>query len=158
MRGTLWHWHKASRRKVKYMSGTEKLSICLYSGTVDKLLPAAILTSGAVAMDMAVDIFVTFYGIHAFSKKAIKENKTFSKDFEEMVPMLTQKLHEKNIPPWYDMLAEAKKSGNVKIHACSTACDMLDVKMEDLDPLVDDLVGVGNYFAEASESKVTLFI
>jgi len=137
---------------------TEKVSILLYSGTVDKLLPTAILTSGAVAMDMAVDIFVTFYGIHAFSKKVIRENKTFGKDFEEMVPMITQKIHEKNIPHWYDMLAEAKKSGNVKIHACSTACDMLDAKMEDLDPLVDDMVGIGSYFAEAAEAKVTLFI
>jgi len=54
--------------------------------------------------------------------------------------------------------ADAKKSGNVKIHACSTACDLLDVKKDDLDPIVDDIVGVGNYLSEASESKVTLFI
>lgn len=140
------------------MAVKDKVSILLYSGTVDKLLPAAILTSGAVAMDMDVDIFVTFYGIHAFSKEAMRTNKQFSKDFEEMVPMITQKLREKNIPPWFDMLAEAKRSGNVRIHACSTACDMLDVKKDDLDPIVDDVVGIGNYFSDASESRVNLFI
>jgi len=143
---------------VTKMAEKDKVSILLFSGTVDKLLATAILTSGAVAMDTEVDIFATFYGIHAFSKSAIKTNMTFSKDFEEMVPMIKQKLREKNIPPWYAMLAEAKKSGKVKIHACSTACDLLDVKKDGLDPLVDDVVGVGNYFAAAAESKVTLFI
>jgi peroxiredoxin family protein len=136
----------------------DKLSIILYSGTVDKLLPVAILTSGAVTMDMDVDLFVTFYGIHAFSKEGVKTNKRFSKDFEEMAPMITQKLREKKVPSWYDMLKEAKASGHVKIHACSTACDLLDVKKENLDPIVDDIVGIGNYLSEASESKITLFI
>ncbi len=136
----------------------DKLSIMLYSGTVDKLIPVGIISTGAVTMDMDVDIFVTFYGIHAFSKNAIKTNEQFSKDFEQMAPMIKQKLREKKVPTWYAMLAEAKKSGHVKIHACSTACDLLDVKKQDLDPIVDDVVGIGNYLSAASESKITLFI
>lgn len=136
----------------------DQLSIVVYSGTVDKLLSVAILASGAVAMDTKVDLFVTFYGIHAFSKEGVKSNKKFDADFPEMVPMLTQKLKEKNVPSWHEMLTEAKKSGLVKIHACSTACDVLDVKKENLDPIVDDIVGVGNYLAEAAQSSITLFI
>ena len=56
------------------------------------------------------------------------------------------------------MLKKAKETGKVKIQACSTACDLLDIKKSDLDPIVDEIVGVGTYLTEATESKVTLFI
>jgi peroxiredoxin family protein len=135
-----------------------KMSICLYSGTVDKLLPAAIITTGGVAMDMEVDIFLTFYGLRAFTKEVVHSNIKFGKDFEEMAPMITKLLQQKNVPSWYDMLKKAKDSGKVKIHACSTAADLFDITKDKLDPIVDDIVGVGSYLAEASESQVTLFI
>ena len=38
----------------------------VFSGTVDKLYPAAIMASGAVAMGMDVEIFLTFYGLDSF--------------------------------------------------------------------------------------------
>jgi peroxiredoxin family protein len=141
---------------VKRLAG--KMSIMMYSGTVDKLLPLAIITSGAVAMDMEVNVFVTFYGLLGFKKGMAQTNQTFIKDFEEMVPMIKEQLKKKNVPSWYDMLKKAKENGKVKIQACSTACDLLDIKKNDLDPIVDDIVGVGTYLAQASESQVTLFI
>jgi peroxiredoxin family protein len=141
---------------VKNLAG--KLSILVYSGTVDKLLPMAIITSGAVSMDMDVHIFATFYGLLGFKKGMAQSNQKFSKDFEEMVPMIKEQLKKKNVPSWYDMLKKAKENGKVKIHACSTACDLLGITKNDLDPIVDEIVGVGTYLAEASESQVTLFI
>ena len=137
---------------------SEKLSILLYSGTVDKLMPAAIIASGAVAMDMEVNIFVTFYGLLGFKKGMVESNQKFSKDFDEMVPMIKEQLKTKNVPSWYDMLKKAKGMGKVKIQACSTACDLFGISKNDLDPIVDEIVGVGTYLANASESKVTLFI
>jgi peroxiredoxin family protein len=130
----------------------------MYSGTVDKLMPLGIVTSGAVAMDMEVNIFVTFYGLLGFKKDMVKTNQKFSKDFEELVPMIKDRLKVTNAPSWYDMLKKAKETGKVKIQACSTACDLLGIKKDDLDPIVDEMVGVGTYLAEAAESKITLFI
>jgi len=137
---------------------SDKMTIMMYSGTVDKLLPLAIVTSGAVSMDMEVNIFVTFYGLLGFKKGMVETNQKFIKDFEEFVPMIKEQLKKKNIPSWYDMLKKAKETGKVRIQACSTACDMLDIKKGDLDPIVDEVVGVGTYLAEASESKVTLMM
>jgi peroxiredoxin family protein len=141
---------------VKNMAG--KMTIMMYSGTVDKLLPLAIVTSGAVATDMDVTIFVTFYGLLGFKKGMVESNQKFSKDFEELVPMIKDRLKLKNTPSWYDMLKKAKEMGKVKIQACSTACDLLGITKNDLDPIVDEMVGVGTYITEASESQVTLFI
>ena len=137
---------------------SDKMTIMMYSGTVDKLMPLAIVTSGAVSMDMEVNIFVTFYGLLGFKKGMVETNQKFIKDFEEFVPMIKEQLKKKNIPSWYDMLKKAKETGRVKIQACSTACDMLDIRKDDLDPMVDEIVGVGTYLAEASESKVTLMM
>jgi peroxiredoxin family protein len=135
-----------------------KMTIMMYSGTVDKLMPLAIVTSGAVASDMAVTIFVTFYGLLGFKKDMIQTNQKFSKDFEELVPMIKDRLKLKNMPSWYDMLKKAKEMGKVRVIACSTACDLLGITKNDLDPIVDEMVGVGTYISEASESEVTLFI
>ena len=136
----------------------KRLSICVYSGTVDKLLPVAIMTAGAVAMDMEVNLFVTFYGLHAFRKDQVATNMKFSKDFEELAPMMMKSMGEMHVPSWYDMLKDAKKAGKVRIVACSTAAGVLHVKKEDLVDIVDEVVGVGNYLDVASDSDITLFI
>ncbi len=135
-----------------------KLSIVVYSGTVDKLLPVAIMTAGAVAMDMEVNLFVTFYGLYAFRKDAVQTNMRFSKDFEDMAPMLMKSMGEMHVPSWYDMLKDAKASGKVHIMACSTAAGVMHVKKEDLVPIVDEVVGVGSYLDDAAKADTTLFI
>lgn len=135
-----------------------KLSIVVFSGTVDKLLPVAIMTAGAVAMDMEVNLFVTFYGLYAFRKDTVQKNMRFSKDFEDMAPMLMKSMEEMHVPSWYDMLKEAKASGKVHIMACSTAGGVMHVSKEDLVPIVDEVVGVGSYLDDAVGSDVTLFI
>lgn len=136
----------------------KRMSICLFSGTVDKLTAVSVLSSGAVAMDMDVDIFATFYGLNALRKENVGTNTRFSKDFEEMQGPLMQLMQTKHIPSWYETLTKAKKAGHVKIHACSLVADMMDLKKENFDPIVDDIVGVGNYVNTARDSEITLFI
>ncbi|MEM3382592.1 MAG: DsrE/DsrF/DrsH-like family protein [Nitrososphaerales archaeon] len=137
---------------------TERLSIIVFSGTVDKLYPVSILASGAVAMGMDVDIFLTFWGLNAFFKDNIKTNTRMSKDFEDMAPLVMQVMKEKNVPSWYDTLKRAKELGKVRIHACSMTLDLLDIKKESLDDIVDDIMGVGEFIETARDSKITLFI
>lgn len=136
----------------------EKLSIIVFSGTVDKLYPVSILASGAVAMGMDVDIFLTFWGLNAFFKDMVKTNTRMSKDFEDMAPLVMQVMKEKKVPSWYDTLKRAKELGNVRIHACSMTLDLLDIKKESLDEIVDDIMGVGEFIETARDSKITLFI
>ncbi|MEM2873609.1 MAG: DsrE/DsrF/DrsH-like family protein [Nitrososphaerales archaeon] len=136
----------------------ERLSMIVFSGTVDKLFPVSILTSGAVAMGMDVDIFLTFWGLNAFFKDTIKTNTRMSKDFEDMASMMMQVMKEKKVPSWYDTLRNAKELGNVRIHACSMTLDLLGLKKENLDDIVDDIMGVGEFIETARDSKITLFI
>jgi len=135
----------------------EKMSIILFSGTADKLIPVGILASGGVAMGMDVEIFATFWGLFSL-KKGASEQPRMSKDFEDMGPMMMQAMKEKNMPSWLDTLRTAKELGNVKVMACANTADLVGLKLEDLEDVVDEIVGVGEYVDAAKESKINLFI
>lgn len=137
---------------------SEKISIILFSGTMDKLYPVAILASGAAALGMDVEIFLTFWGLNAFRRDMVNSNTKISKDFEEMASTMVTIFKEKNVPHWLDMLKQAKDVGNVKVYACAMTYDLFGMKKEDLVDVIDDVVGVGEFLSRAKESQITLFI
>ncbi|HEY7588382.1 MAG TPA: DsrE/DsrF/DrsH-like family protein [Thermoplasmata archaeon] len=136
----------------------DRLSLVVFSGTVDKLYPVAIMASGAVALGKDVDIFVTFYGLEAFRKGQPQKNMKMDANYPEIGPMMMKVMMAKKMPSWYDMLRQVKEMGNVKIHACATTYDLMDMKKEDLDPIVDDVIGVTEFLSKASEGGITLFL
>lgn len=136
----------------------EKLSMVVFSGTDDKLYPVSILASGAVALGLDVEIFLTFWGLNSFRRDALKGDMKISKDFEEMAPIVSKIFREKNVPHWYDILKQAKETGNVKVYACSMTYDLFGMKKEDLAGIVDGVVGVAEFLEKAKESSITLFI
>ena len=139
-------------------TGTKnRLAIALFSGTVDKLMAVATLASAAVALGMDVDIFATFWGLNAFRKDSMKANMKFSKDFEEMASPMLQQMEKKKVPSWYETLEQARELGNVKIHACTMTYGLMDMKMDDFDPIVEDAIGAVS-FLELAKGSVTLFI
>ncbi len=135
-----------------------KLSMVVFSGTVDRLYPVAIMASGAVAMGMDVDVFLTFYGLDAFRNGNPKTLEKMDVNYKEIAPMLAQLMQKKNVPSWYDMLQKAKEMGNLRVHACAMTLDLMGLKKEDLDPIVDDVVGVGQFVSEAKDGEITLFV
>ncbi len=137
---------------------TNRLSMIVFSGTVDRLYPAAILASGAVAMGMDVDIFLTFYGLDAFRRGQPEKNQKMDANYAELAPILAQRMVEKKVPSWYDMLQKAKEMGKVRVHACAMTLDLMGLTKEHLDPVVDDVVGVGEFVSHAKEGEITLFM
>jgi peroxiredoxin family protein len=137
---------------------TGKISIIAFSGTVDKLYPVSILASGAAALGMKVEIFLTFWGLNAFRKDNIRTNIKISKDFEEMAEFMEETLKNKNVPHWFDMLKQAKEIGEVNVYACAQTYDLFDMKKEDLADIIDGVVGVGEFLKKAKDSDITLFI
>lgn len=136
----------------------DRMSLVLFSGTVDKLLAASILTTGAAAMGMEVEIFLTTWGIEAFRKGAYKTNTRVSKDYEEFGPVMRELMQAKKVPTWMDNLLGAREIGEVKIAACSMTMELFNLKLDDLEPIVDEITGVAAFMEHAQDSKVTLFI
>lgn len=136
----------------------DKMSLIVFSGTMDKLMPVGILASGGVAMGMDVEIFATFWGLQSLTKGASEQPPRMSKDFEDMAPMMMQMMKEKNVPSWLDTLRTAKELGNVKVWACAMTADLMGLDKDSFDDIVDDIVGVGEFVDSAKDAKITLFI
>ncbi len=126
------------------------------SGSIDRLVGMAVLASAAVSMDMEVEIFLQLWGVYAFKKDVIKKNMNLS-EFNELGEKVASRLKELNIPPWYEMLKQAKETGKVKIYACSTATSIWNASKEDLE-LVDEIIGAGEWVEKMSNAKINLFI
>src|SRR5579859_2258259 len=129
----------------------ERMSIIVFSGTVDKLMAASILTAGAAAMGMEVEVFLTTWGIEAFRMDSYQTNAKVSKDFEEYASVMMEQMRKKQVPSWMDNFKSAKEVGDVKIYACSMTMELFGIKKEDLESIVDDVTGVATFVERASE-------
>ncbi|EZQ07031.1 MULTISPECIES: DsrE/DsrF/DrsH-like family protein [Acidianus] len=135
----------------------KKLSIIVFSGTIDKLMPVGILASGAAAAGYEVNLFFTFWGLNSITKKAMQSVPSIDKNYEQMGPMMMSRMQEMKFPMWNQLVMEAKEVGEVKVYACSTTMEFFGVKKEDLAEFVDDVVGVAT-FLDRAEGGTTLFI
>ncbi len=136
---------------------SEKFAVILESGTMDKLMAASILTAGAAAMGKDVTVFLTFGGLNAFKKGAEQTMPIMPNEFKGMEAQMGQIMQAKHIPHWLTNFKNAKEVGNVHVLACSATMEMFDMKLTDLEPIVEDVVGVA-HFIQQSEGAQTLFI
>jgi peroxiredoxin family protein len=137
---------------------TDRMTIVLFSGTVDKLMAASILTTGAVAMGMEVELFLTNWGLMAFKKGAPATNRKISTEYAEYAPTMMAAMQAKGVPSWFDTLTQAKELGQVHISACSMTMELFDMQQSDLEDIVDDVTGVAGFTGRAQEAKISLFI
>ena len=135
----------------------ERLSMIVFSGEMDKLLPVGILASGAIAMGQEVRIFLTFWGLMAFRKGGFA-SMPVSPAFAGMVGDLGKMLRERHIPDVVQQLRTAKELGDVKVAACGMTMDLFGLKLEDLEDVVDEVAGVGEFIETAKVGHTTLFI
>ena len=135
-----------------------RMSLIVFSGTVDKLMAVATLATGGAAMGMEVNIFLTFWGLEAFRKGAYRENMKISKDFEEYGPAAMQAMAEKKVPNWLDTLKGAKEIGDVKIVACSMTMELFGHTLADMEDIVEEVTGVATFVETARQGEITLFI
>jgi peroxiredoxin family protein len=127
------------------------LSLVLFSGTDDKLTAGAVLAVGAAAMGRPVNIFLQYYALDAFRAGHLCDDHSLSPEATpEQAPIVRAHpgLH------WSELLRQAKDVGEVDIRACALSMDMLHLKQENLDPLVDGVEGVAAFMASASEGQV----
>jgi peroxiredoxin family protein len=135
-----------------------RLSMVVFSGTVDKLNAVSILATGGAAMGMEVNIFLTTWGIIAFRKDDYKTNTRVSREYEDYAQSMAERMAMKHAPSWMENLIGAKEIGDVKILACSQTMELYDLHQEDLEPIVDEVTGVATFIEQAREGEITLFI
>jgi peroxiredoxin family protein len=135
-----------------------RLAIVLFSGTIDKLMSASILATGAAAMGMDVEIFLTNWGALAFRKDDYKTNTRVSADYADYRTIFLEHMAAKKVTSWMENLEGAREIGNVHITACSHTMTLFDLQLSDLEPIVDEVIGVAAFLESTRDSAMTLYI
>jgi len=136
----------------------KKMTMALFSGSIDKLTGAGVILSGAAADDMEVDVYVLLMGARAFIKG--NENKIDGlSEYPHLKEEFFNSLEKLKVSTWIEFFEMARDLTNVRIHICSLAGKMWGgEKMEDFIDLADDICGIGEYIESAQEADVHLFI
>lgn len=135
-----------------------KMTMALFSGSVDKLTAAGIILSGAAADDMDVDVFVLLMGARAFKKENVNEKGSLA-ELSHLKEEFFASLERLKVNTWFQFFKEAKEMTNVKVHVCGLAGKIWGgEKLEDFNELADDICGIGEYITSAQEADVHLFI
>ena len=130
------------------MDGNDSLSLVLFSGTDDKLAAAAILAAGAAMMGRRVNVFLQYWALDSFRKDRIHRAHGAAPEAGAEGARLVEQSEKKQ--SWPDVLLQAKDVGEMKITACAKSMEIFDITKDDLDPIVDDVAGVGTFMAEAT--------
>ena len=153
----------------------EKVSLIVMSGDMDKVMGAFIIANGAAAFDMQVTMFFTFWGLKAIQRGNLTGKGFFGRmlgvmnrgGIDRIGPsrfnfggigrwLFKTMMKSKNVTPLPRLLEQAREQG-VRLIACEMSMNVMEIGKSDLIDGVE-IGGVATYIAEASESKIQLFI
>lgn len=156
----------------------DKLSLIVFSGSLDRLIAAFVLATGAAAMGMQVSMFFTFWGTSALRREARHLKKSLlERMFGWMLPkgsrrlplsqmnmggggpmMIRYIMKQKGVASVEEMMALAGELG-VNVHVCTMSMDLLGMKeAEMLDYPGLSYCGVAKFLETAAPGKITMFV
>jgi peroxiredoxin family protein len=143
-------------------TGKEKLkkaALIVHSGEMDKIYSALIIGNGALAMNMEVAMFFTFWGLQRLKKGQLDKGPLSKMNFLGLGKwMIKRKMKKNRVASLEKMFQDYIDLGG-KVLACDMTMAIMGVKKEDLrEDLITDYCGVGTYVNEARDSTLTLFI
>jgi peroxiredoxin family protein len=138
---------------------TERTTIILHSGAMDKVYSALIIGNGALSMGMEVSIYFTFWGLQRLTKGGLEKGPLSKMHMLGLGKwMIGQRMKKANVASLEKLMTDFKDLGG-KVIACEMTMEIMGLKREDLrQDWVDEYGAVGTYVQEARQSAITLFI
>jgi peroxiredoxin family protein len=163
---------------VKTSGQEEKLSLIVFSGSLDRLIAAFVLATGAAAMGMKVSMFFTFWGTSALRRDRVRVKKNLlGRMFGWMLPKGVKKLPlsqmnmagggpamiryvmKKNGVASVEEMIEIGKELGVELNVCTMSMDLLGINPDELiDYPNKSFCGVAKFLETAAPGKITMFI
>ena len=156
----------------------EKLSLIVFSGSLDRLIAAFVLATGAAAMGMQVSMFFTFWATSALRRDNVRVKKgLLARLFGWMLPkgvkelplsqmnmagggpkMIRYVMKKNGVASVEEMIELAKELG-VELHVCSMSMDLLGIVPDELiDYPNKTFCGVAKFLETAAPGKITMFL
>ena len=156
----------------------DKLSLIVFSGSLDRLIAAFVLATGAAAMGMQVSMFFTFWGTAALRRDGVHVKKTLlERLFGWMLPKGVKKLPlsqmnmagggpamiryvmKRNGVASVEEMIELSKELGVELNVCSMSMELLGMKPDELiDYPGRGCCGVAKFLETAAPGKITMFV
>jgi len=138
---------------------TEKLTIVVHSGDMDKIYSALIIANGALSMGMEASLFFTFWGLQRLQRGGLEKGPLSKMHMLGIgKSMIKQRMNKANVSSLERLIQDFKELGG-KIIACDMTMEIMGIKKEDLrEDLITEYGAVGTYIQEARESTINLFI
>jgi len=138
---------------------TEKLTIVVHSGDMDKIYSALIIANGALSMGMEASLFFTFWGLQRLQRGGLEKGPLSKMHMLGIgKSMIKQRMNKANLSSLERLMQDFKELGG-KIIACDMTMEIMGIKKEDLrEDLITEYGAVGTYIQEARESSINLFI
>ena len=147
----------------------EKVSIIVSKGSLEGIYPALIMANGARAEGIEANLFFTFFGLDAVSKKRHDHIKmaTVGNPGLHMATLLgalpgvpglmthylEHKMDKLDIPPIPEFIEMIADTG-ARLWACRATVDMFGLTMDDFVPQVEGILSVGEFYELAGGASI----
>ncbi len=154
----------------------EKAAIIVFSGDMDRVMAAFIIATTAAASGIDTTMFFTFWGLKAIQKGNLTGKGFLGKmlgllnrgGIERLSPsrlnfggigrlLFRKMMRDKRVASLAELRQLAIQLG-VKLLACQTSMEVMEIRREDLIDEVAGVAGAATFVATASRSHITLFI
>jgi peroxiredoxin family protein len=138
---------------------TDKATIVVHSGDMDKIYSALIIGTGSLSMGMEVSLFFTFWGLQRLKKGGLDKGPLSKMNMLGLGRwMVRKRMKAAGVEELYKLMSDFRELGG-KIIACEMTMEIMGISRSDLrEDLIDEFGAVGTYVNEAKDSKITLFI
>jgi peroxiredoxin family protein len=138
---------------------TERVTIVLHSGDMDKVYSALIIGNGALAMGMEASIYFTFWGLQRLQKGGLAKGPLSSMHLLGLGKwMIGQRMKKANVASLERLMGDYRELGG-KVIACEMTMEIMGIGRESMrEEWIDEYGAVGTYIQEARDSAMTLFI
>ena len=146
-----------------------KVSIIISKGTLEGVYPGLIMVNGARMEGIEANVFFTFFGMDAITKKKMDRIKVATVGNPALgVPALLgvlpgmaafvtkqmqKKMEELDIPPIPEFIQLIADSG-AKLYACKASVDMFGLKDEDFVDTLEGILTVGEFYEKAAGGQI----
>jgi len=147
----------------------KKVSIIISKGSLEGVYPGLIMANGARMEGIEANVFFTFFGMDAITKKKQDKIKVATVGNPGLhmatwlggVPgmssfvthMMKKKMEELDIPPIPEFVEMIADTG-AGMYACKASVDMFDLSKEDFIDNITDIITVGEFYDMAAGGHI----
>ncbi len=155
----------------------KKVCLICAKGALEDVYASLVMTNGAVMEGIEANLFFTFFGLDAITKKRMNHLHTATlgnpamrmpggipfPSLLGMLPgveagvsaMMKKQMEALDMPP-VDEFLDMITAGGGQIYACKLAVDMFKLKKEDLSDHVKDIITIGEFYELASGDRTQI--